>query len=157
MQIQKSSHIRLFVGLPIINRAPIERVHAYLREHLEPLLVRYEACLKFETKMHLTLLFIGSVDQQNLDVVKGAMHSAAWAKPDIKLTLQGTSKAWAWGYTHLLLCEYYLLTGDEYVLPAIEAYSVAIAQGRDAAGLWGHRMADPDIDFERVITDPMPA
>jgi len=85
-------------------------------------------------------------EQKYIDVVKKALHQANWAKPDLKLTLQGTSKAWYWGYTALLLCEYYLLTGDEYVLPAIRAYSVAIAQGRDAAGLWGHRMADPDVN-----------
>jgi hypothetical protein len=32
------------------------------------------------------------------------------------------------------------------VLPAIEAYSVAIAEGRDAAGLWGHGMATRDLN-----------
>ena len=85
-------------------------------------------------------------EQKYIDVVKEALHQADWAKPDLKLTLQGTSKAWYWGYTALLLCEYYLLTGDEYVLPAVKAYSVAIAQGRDAAGLWGHRMADPGVN-----------
>ena len=85
-------------------------------------------------------------EQKYIDVVKKVLHQAPWAKPDLKLTFQGTSKAWYWGYTALLLCEYYLLTGDDYVLPAIKAYSVAIAQGRDAAGLWGHRMADPEIN-----------
>ncbi|MFC1805357.1 DUF6288 domain-containing protein [Planctomycetota bacterium] len=85
-------------------------------------------------------------ERKYIDVVKEAIHKADWAKPDLKLTLQGTSKAWYWGYTALLLCEYYLLTGDEYVLPAINAYAVAIAQGRDAAGLWGHRMADAGIN-----------
>jgi len=73
-------------------------------------------------------------EQKYIDVVKEAIHDAKWAKPDIELSLQGTYKAWKWGYTNLLLCEYYLLTGDKYVLPAIRAYSVAIGQGRDAAG-----------------------
>jgi len=97
--------------------------------------------------MNIGLLgLLATGEQKYIDVVKGALHQAPWAKPDIKLTLQGTSKAWSWGYTTLLLCEYYLLTGDEYVLPAVKAYSVAVARGRDAAGLWGHRMADPEID-----------
>ncbi len=97
--------------------------------------------------MNIGLLgLLATGEQKYIDVVKGVMHQAPWAKPDIKLTLQGTSKAWGWGYTTMLLCEYYLLTGDEYVLPAIKAYSVAIARGRDAAGLWGHRMADPGIN-----------
>jgi len=97
--------------------------------------------------MNIGLLgLLATGEQKYVDVVKEVLHQADWAKPDIKLTLQGTSKAWLWGYTTLLLCEYYLLTGDEYVFPAVKAYSVAIARGRDAAGLWGHRMADPEIN-----------
>jgi hypothetical protein len=78
-----------------------------------------------------------------IDVVKEEIHKAKWAAPDVKLTLSPVSSAWGYGYTTLLLCEYHLATGDKYVLPAIEAYAVTLAQGRDAAGLWGHRMADP--------------
>jgi len=85
-------------------------------------------------------------EQKYIDVVKEVLHEADWAKPDIELSLQGTSKAWRWGYTGLILCEYYLLTRDDYVLPALKAYAVAIARGRDAAGLWGHRMADPEAN-----------
>lgn len=54
------------------------------------------------------------------------------------------SYTWAWGYTNLLLAGYFLLTKDDYVLPALETYSVALAEGRDAAGLWGHRVANPE-------------
>ncbi|MFT5409486.1 MAG: hypothetical protein ACI9NC_002209, partial [Verrucomicrobiales bacterium] len=98
-------------------------------------------------QMNIGLLgLLATGEQKYIDVVKEEIHKASWAKPDIELTLQGTSKAWYWGYTNLLLCEYYLLTGDKYVLPAIETYSVAIAKGRDAGGLWGHRMADPQIN-----------
>ena len=78
-------------------------------------------------------------------MVKEVLHQADWARPDLELSLASGS-AWGWGYTNLLLCEYYLLTGDEYVLPAIKAYSVAIARGRDAAGLWGHGMAIPEFN-----------
>jgi len=34
---------------------------------------------------------------------------------------------WFWSYSNLLLTEYYLLTKDETVLPAIEKYSNALA------------------------------
>ncbi len=84
-------------------------------------------------------------EQKYIDVVKAVLHQAAWARPDLELSLASGS-AWGWGYTNLLLCEYYLLTGDEYVRPAIKAYSVAIARGRDAAGLWGHGMAIPEFN-----------
>ncbi|KPK48980.1 MAG: hypothetical protein AMK72_05620 [Planctomycetes bacterium SM23_25] len=98
-------------------------------------------------RLNIGLLgLLATGEQKYIDVVKKVLHQADWAKPDIKLSLQGTSKAWYWGYTALLLCEYYLLTGDEYILPAVKAYAVAIAQGRDAAGLWGHRMADPEVN-----------
>jgi hypothetical protein len=50
---------------------------------------------------------------------------------------------WYWSYTNLLLTEYYLLTGDRTVLPAIEKYSNTLAVGQSGAGSWGHDMAPP--------------
>jgi Family of unknown function (DUF6288) len=78
-------------------------------------------------------------------VVKDVIHKAPWASPDLKLSL-ADSGIWGWGYTNLLLAEYYLLTKDEFVLPALKTYSVALAEGRDAAGLWGHRVANPETN-----------
>jgi Family of unknown function (DUF6288) len=80
-----------------------------------------------------------------VEVVKKVIHSAPWASPDLKLSL-ADSGIWRWGYTNLLLAEYYLLTKDEYVLPALKTHSVALAEGRDAAGLWGHRVANPETN-----------
>ncbi len=80
-----------------------------------------------------------------VEVVKNVLHSAPWASRDLKLSL-ADSGIWRWGYTNLLLAEYYLLTRDEYVLPALKTYSVALAEGRDAAGLWGHRVANPETN-----------
>jgi len=90
-------------------------------------------------------------EQKYIDVVKNVIHGAKWAKPDIDVVSQiqiGGRHAWGWGYTNILLCEYYLLTGDKYVLPAIKQYSVAMSTGRDAGGLWGHGMAylEPNND-----------
>jgi len=53
-------------------------------------------------------------------------------------------KAWSWGYANLVLCEYFLLTKDEKVLPAIRKYSRALALGQAVSGTWGHGMAPPD-------------
>lgn len=50
-------------------------------------------------------------------------------------------KSWGWGYYNLLLTEYYLLTKDPKVLPAIEIYSDSIALGQSGVGSWGHGMA----------------
>jgi hypothetical protein len=98
--------------------------------------------------MNIGLLgLLATGEQKYIDVVREVLHNAPWAKPDINLSLEKyTRTAWSWGYTNLLLGEYYLLTGDDQVLPAFKAYSVAIASGRDAAGLWGHGMATLDLN-----------
>ena len=82
-----------------------------------------------------------------IDFVKQQVHAAPWAKPDVRLSLDTYSRtAWNWGYTALFLGEYHLLTKDPYVLPALEAYTVALAKGRDAGGLWGHGFASLDLN-----------
>ena len=49
---------------------------------------------------------------------------------------------WEWGYKGLFLSEYYLLTGDKEVLPAIREYTVALAKGQSLYGTFGHGIAD---------------
>ena len=84
-------------------------------------------------------------EQKYIDAVKERIHAADWASPDLKLSLEKYGRhAWGWGYYGIILSEYYLLTGDKYVLPAIEQYAVGLAKGRDAAGLWGHGIASYD-------------
>ena len=69
----------------------------------------------------------------------------------LKLRLHGGEGmvAWSWGYTNLFLTEYYLATGDEYVLPAIREFSTNIARGQSGVGTWGHGMAWPQINEGR--------
>ena len=45
---------------------------------------------------------------------------------------------WDWGYINLFLCEYYLATHDKEVLPAIQAYTVALARSQSLYGTFGH-------------------
>ena len=75
------------------------------------------------------------------------IHKARWARgSQDPMSLVGNTSmytAWYWSYNMLVLTEYYLLTKDKYVLPAIKMYAEAMAAGQDAAGLWGHRMHDP--------------
>ena len=49
--------------------------------------------------------------------------------------------SWRWGYAAITLSEYFLLTGDESVLPAIRSLALSLAIGQDSGGLWGHTMA----------------
>lgn len=98
-------------------------------------------------RLHIGLLgLMATGEQRYIDEVKKVIHEEDWAKPDVSPTLSPRGSAWVYGYHLIILCEYHLLTGDRYVLPAIEAYAKTVAMGRDAAGLWGHRMADPEAN-----------
>ncbi|MDB4422487.1 PDZ domain-containing protein [Akkermansiaceae bacterium] len=89
--------------------------------------------------MNIGLLgLLATGEDKYIKVVHDILHSAAWAKPDFEVT---ETKAWYLAYTNLLLCEYHLLTNDDYVLPAIKNHSLRAAKGRDAGGLWGHPIA----------------
>ncbi|MEI7901327.1 MAG: DUF6288 domain-containing protein, partial [bacterium] len=46
--------------------------------------------------------------------------------------------SWGWGYKNVFLSEYYLLTGDKEVLPAIRAYTLGLAKGQSLFGTFGH-------------------
>ena len=48
---------------------------------------------------------------------------------------------WDWGYRNVFLCEYYLLTGDKEVLPAINEYAISLAKGQSMYGTFGHGIA----------------
>lgn len=86
-------------------------------------------------------------EPEYLDFVKKQVRAAHWASPKLKLSIATDNRRiWSWGYTALFLGEYYLLTGDEHVLPAIRTYALALARGRDAAGLWGHSPAALDFN-----------
>ena len=58
--------------------------------------------------------------------------------PTLKLQLRDGMVVWDWGYRGLFLCEYYLLTGDNEVLHAIQEYTVSLAKGQSLYGTFGH-------------------
>jgi len=88
------------------------------------------------------LALLATGEQKYIDQVRDFIHKVKWAKPDIELSLKdGGLVVWAYGYQNLLLTEYFLLTGDTYVLPAIREYSVKLAMGQSAGGVWGHGLA----------------
>ncbi len=90
------------------------------------------------------LALLASGNDEYLPAVKAYVRE--FAPPDLELeffTPAAGLVSWQWGYTNLLLTEYYLATGDEYVLPAIREYSNKIAQGQSVVGSWGHGMAWP--------------
>jgi hypothetical protein len=60
------------------------------------------------------------------------------APPTLKLRLTSGMVTWDWGYRNFFLTEYYLLTGDKEVLPAIREYTVSLARGQSMYGTFGH-------------------
>ena len=58
--------------------------------------------------------------------------------PTLKLELKDGMVVWDWGYRNLFLSEYFLLTGDKEVLPAIREYTVTLSKGQSMYGTFGH-------------------
>ena len=88
------------------------------------------------------LALLATGEKKYHPLVRDYIHAAGFAKPDLKISLEnGGLVCWGYGYHNLLLAEYYLTTGDEYVLPAIREYAVKISMGQSSAGTWGHGFA----------------
>jgi hypothetical protein len=62
---------------------------------------------------------------------------------------------WQLSYRGLFLCEYFLLTRDEAVLPAIEKLSIAMARGQGMFGTFGHMLLPPGPNGE--LHRPIPS
>ena len=92
-------------------------------------------------------------EKKHLDVVKKFIYSSGMVDVGLKSVQDylDTGKVpsgysgWTWGYNLIALGEYYLLSKDEKVLPAIKIYAQALAYGQDSVGLWGHRVAKGDM------------
>ena len=103
-----------------------------------------EAADHIVSKKHYGRLNVGLLgllatgEEKYIKHVRDHLHEVDWASPKGKLGRGYVS--WYWGYNNLILTEYFLLTGDKFVLPAIRRYTEAMANGQDAAGLWGHQM-----------------
>jgi hypothetical protein len=64
------------------------------------------------------------------------------------LSIEPRMGSWHLGYCTLFLSEYYLLTGDEEVFPALEQYTLAIAKGQGMYGTFGHGLVPPGPNGE---------
>jgi len=88
------------------------------------------------------LALLATGEEKYIRLVRDFLHEAKWARPDFKMSVEsGGLVAWGAGYRNLVLTEYYLATGDEYVLPAIREHAVKTAMGQSNGGAWGHGFA----------------
>ncbi len=72
----------------------------------------------------------------------------ARARKKVKESGKGapTVGAWRTAYDTILMAEYYALTKDAEILPALKTYTLSIVEGQDSAGLYGHKMSDPETN-----------
>jgi hypothetical protein len=96
------------------------------------------------------IALLATGEKKYIEHVAKVIHESDWAKPDVELPITGGSVSWHRAYRTMTLCEYYLLTGDKYVLPALKTHANTIARGQDAAGLWNHQSASPDANFGKL-------
>lgn len=115
---------------------------------------------KLESVAKTELLgLLATGEQKYINFVKNYVHDTLNSKkynefnPDpefMEKLLEGTGEAgyvcWSYGYTLIFLCEYYLMTQDEAVLPGIKTYAVAIARGQGPVGTYGHRFATAKLN-----------
>ncbi|MDX1679672.1 MAG: DUF6288 domain-containing protein [Akkermansiaceae bacterium] len=84
---------------------------------------------------HHAGLLLATHDPQYLDHVR----RSAVRMSELHTITDAGHETWRWGNTNTFLCEYYLATGDERVLPTIEGYAKVLTDGQCNPGTWGHR------------------
>ena len=89
----------------------------------------------------LALLATGNPDY--LPKLKDLAHSLSEpeADPDKKPDGVIWGNAWDLGYRNLFLCEYFMITRDQEVLPSIEKITLSLARGQSMYGTFGHGYA----------------
>lgn len=100
------------------------------------------------------LAMLASAKEELLPVVKEYAQRIA-AKTTAHDPKNPESGTWDLSYRGLFLCEYFLLTRDETVLPAIEHLSIAMARGQGMFGTFGHNLLRPGPNGE--LHGPVPA
>ena len=85
------------------------------------------------------LALLATGDEQYLPRVRE--YARKIGPKDLKLPFKDGMVIWDWGYRGLFLCEYYLLTRDSEVLPAIKEYTTKLARGQSMYGTYGHGIA----------------
>lgn len=64
----------------------------------------------------------------------------------LKSELRAGMVVWDWGYKNVFLSEYYQVTRDAEVLPAIKIYTTFLAQGQSMYGTFGHGISQRTAD-----------
>ncbi len=105
--------------------------------------LKYLAFGKTQPRFSFEILaFLASGKPEHMKLARERIHAARWAGPDAKC---GNS-AWGAGHHGVVMGEYYLATGDKYILPMIREYAIKTAMGQGGPGTWGHHFVPPDAN-----------
>ena len=83
------------------------------------------------------LALLGSGKEEYLPAVKKAMEAMA-RQTEAKISFNGLP-CWQYGLYGAALGEYYLITGEKWVLPELEEINQWLAKAQSPNGGWGHR------------------
>jgi hypothetical protein len=95
------------------------------------------------------LALMATGEKKYMDAAFESIRNKEWAKGDGELLSPGLYCTWHWGYHTIVLAEYYMLSKDESVMPALRSLALSLAKGQDSRGVYGHRVADPK-NFNRI-------
>lgn len=95
------------------------------------------------------LALMATGEKKYMDAAFESIRKKDWAKGNGELLTPSLYCTWHWGYQAIVLAEYYMLTKDESVMPALRSLALSIAKGQDSRGVYGHRVADPN-NFNRI-------
>lgn len=95
------------------------------------------------------LALMATGEKKYMEAAFESIRNKEWVKGDGEILSPGMYCTWYWGYRAIVLGEYYMLTKDESVMPALRSLALSIAKGQDKRGVYGHRVANPN-NFNRI-------
>ncbi len=105
--------------------------------------LKYLASGKKQPRFSFDILaFLASGKPEHMKLARERIHAVRWIGPEAKC---GNS-AWGAGLHGIVMGEYYLATGDKYVLPTLREYAIKTAMGQGGPGTWGHHFVPPDAN-----------
>ena len=96
------------------------------------------------------LALLATGEKKYFEKVKAVVQGYVKSSPDPSPEAVNKGRGWGWSYKLILMCEYYLLTKDETVLPGIKKLAVTLSMGQSNSGAWGHYMAMPRYNKGRM-------
>jgi hypothetical protein len=94
---------------------------------------------------------LASGTPEDLALVKKLVHNSHWFKPDRKISEWGFHYgSWHSGYQLVFGSEYYMKTGDKYILPALTEIAIKTSGGQTYGGSWSHSFSARSFNFGKI-------